>query len=125
MRKILMPTDFSDCANNALDYTIFLAKKMDAELVLLSAYYIPSSGAASIVVNIQEDLRKETQEDLDTLMELKTSKNPWLKISSIVDFNIPSNFDFTRIRLKFYYNFFSKELCNFKVRLMRPTCNMG
>ena len=28
MRKILVPIDFSDCANNALDYTIFLAKKM-------------------------------------------------------------------------------------------------
>ncbi|MEN9001207.1 MAG: universal stress protein, partial [Flavobacteriales bacterium] len=91
MRKILVPTDFSDCANNALEYAIFLAKKMDAELVILSAYHIPSSGAASIVVNIQEDLRKETQEDLDAVIEAKTKKYGWLKISSVVDFNIPSN----------------------------------
>lgn len=91
MRKILVPTDFSKCAGNALDYAIFLAKKMDAEIVLLSAYHIPSSGAATIVVNIQEDLRKETQEELDALIEKKTKKHPWLKISSVVDFNIPSN----------------------------------
>lgn len=91
MRKILVPTDFSECANNALDYAIFLSKKMDAEIVLLSAYHIPSSGAATIVMNIQEDLRKETQEELDELIKLKTKNNSGLKISSIVDFNIPSN----------------------------------
>ncbi len=91
MRKILVPTDFSACANNALEYAIFLAKKMDAEIVLLSAYHIPSSGAATIVVNIQEDLRKETQEELDALIAKKSKKYSWLKLTSIVDFNIPSN----------------------------------
>jgi nucleotide-binding universal stress UspA family protein len=91
MRKILVPTDFSDCASNALEYAIFLSKKLDAEIVLLSAYHIPSSGAATIIVNIQEDLRKETQEELDSLIALKTKKYSGLKISSAIDFNIPSN----------------------------------
>lgn len=33
--KILMPTDFSDCANAALGHAIFLAQQLDAEIHLL------------------------------------------------------------------------------------------
>lgn len=91
MNKILVPTDFSACANNALDYAIYIAEKLKSEIVLLSAYHIPSSGSATIVMNIQEDMRKETIEELNTLIELKKSSNPTVKISGETDYSVPSN----------------------------------
>lgn len=91
MRKLLVPTDFSECAENALDYALFLAKKMNAEITLLSAYHIPASGSATIVVNIQEDMRKETEEELDALLLKKNKEYPKVKISRETDFNVPVN----------------------------------
>ncbi|MEN8787126.1 MAG: universal stress protein [Flavobacteriales bacterium] len=91
MRKLLVPTDFSECAENALDYALFLAKKMNAEITLLSAYHIPASGSATIVVNIQEDMRKETEEELATLIQKKKKDFPKIKISGETDFNVPVN----------------------------------
>lgn len=91
MRKILVPTDFSKCAYNALNYAIHIANKLKAEIVLLSAYHIPTSGSATIVVNIQEDMRKETTEELNELIGKVKGKHPRLKISGITDFNVASN----------------------------------
>ena len=91
MRKLLVPTDFSECAENALDYALFLAKKMNAEITLLSAYHIPASGSATIVVNIQEDMRKETKQELEELKNKTLERYPKLKISCKTDFNVPSN----------------------------------
>lgn len=91
MRKLLVPTDFSECAENALDYALFLAQKTNAEITLLSAYHIPSSGSATIVVNIQEDMRKETEEELTTLINKKKIAYPKVKIVAETDFNVPVN----------------------------------
>ncbi|HEY1188942.1 MAG TPA: universal stress protein, partial [Gemmata sp.] len=35
IRRILVPTDFSDCATKAVRYAVELADKLGAELVLL------------------------------------------------------------------------------------------
>lgn len=91
MRKILVPTDFSKCAHNALNYAIHIASKLKAEIVLLSAYHIPTSGSATIVVNIQEDMRKETTEELNELISKVKEDHTRLKISGITDFNVASN----------------------------------
>ena len=37
-KKFLIPIDFSVTSNNALNYSLFLASKMNAELVLLHTY---------------------------------------------------------------------------------------
>ena len=91
MRKILVPTDFSECAENALNYALYIAKKMKAEIVLLSAYHVPSSGSASIVINIQEEMRTETNRELKSLISNLESVHPKLKFSGFSDFNIPAN----------------------------------
>lgn len=39
MKTILVPTDFSNNASNALDYAIGLAKKENAKIILIHAYY--------------------------------------------------------------------------------------
>src|SRR5688572_28123824 len=41
MKNILVPTDFSANANNALDYAIELAKMDDADLIIFHAYQLP------------------------------------------------------------------------------------
>lgn len=40
MKTILVPTDFSKNADNALDYAIHLAKNEKAKIILLNAFYI-------------------------------------------------------------------------------------
>ncbi|MGZ5281785.1 MAG: universal stress protein [Bacteroidia bacterium] len=46
MKKILVPTDFSDNAGHALRYAVLLAQKTGAEIILLNVYdvYIPADG---------------------------------------------------------------------------------
>jgi nucleotide-binding universal stress UspA family protein len=39
--RILVPTDFSDCATRALEYAIELASKLSASIVLLHVYLPP------------------------------------------------------------------------------------
>jgi nucleotide-binding universal stress UspA family protein len=41
MKKILVPTDFSEVANNAFVHALELASKVDAELLLLHTYELP------------------------------------------------------------------------------------
>ncbi len=37
MKPILIPTDFSRCAQNAIDYAVSIAKKTKAEIIILHA----------------------------------------------------------------------------------------
>ena len=41
MKKILVPTDFSEVADNAFVHALELASKVDAELLLLHTYELP------------------------------------------------------------------------------------
>ncbi|HVU57951.1 MAG TPA: universal stress protein [Puia sp.] len=43
MKRILVPTDFSDCAANALDFAVQSAKILPAEIILLHAFYLHGS----------------------------------------------------------------------------------
>lgn len=60
MKRILVPTDFSDTADRARDYAINLAELLNAEIFLLNTYHIPHSGA-TVVVDVN-DLARETSE---------------------------------------------------------------
>jgi nucleotide-binding universal stress UspA family protein len=42
MKTILVPTDYSDCANNALEYAIALAKTTGASITILNVYHLPA-----------------------------------------------------------------------------------
>lgn len=41
METILVPTDFSDAADNAVNYAVGLAKYFDAKIILLNAFSVP------------------------------------------------------------------------------------
>ena len=56
MDIILVATDFSDSANNAVDYAVELAKLVSAKIVLVNAYNLPYStyetGSAGDLINV-------------------------------------------------------------------------
>ncbi|MFY0605469.1 MAG: universal stress protein [Cyclobacteriaceae bacterium] len=73
MKKILIPTDFSECAHNALDVAISLAKKFDAELHLYHYLNIPIDWvhldfAQNTIFPDMSDEKKQAEEQLSTLM---------------------------------------------------------
>ncbi len=61
MKKLLVPTDFSATANNALEYAIALANIFGSEITLLHTYRVYSSTGSFISVEsfIQEDAANE------------------------------------------------------------------
>ena len=42
MKKLLFPTDFSETANNAFVYALKMAKSIDAEVIVLHVYDLPT-----------------------------------------------------------------------------------
>lgn len=49
MKKILVPTDFSEQAGFALDLALGIARKNDAEIILLNVLDIPGGDRKSVV----------------------------------------------------------------------------
>lgn len=54
MKKILFPTDFSETANNAFVYALEMAKCIDAEVIVLHVYDLPTVSYGEIPVTISE-----------------------------------------------------------------------
>ncbi len=81
MKTIIVPTDFSNPSNNALDYGIEMAKAINASLMIFHVYQVPVSISDTPVVLISVDeLRKTAENNLMALKEELEIKNPGLKI---------------------------------------------
>lgn len=76
MRKVLIPTDFSDGAMNAVSYAFDMFKGMgDTEFILLNTYDIPRSGLSNIKLkSINDILKKDSEEGLERCLA-KMKKN--------------------------------------------------
>jgi nucleotide-binding universal stress UspA family protein len=93
MKKILVPTDFSETANRARDYAVQLAQELNAEVTLLNIYHIPSTAARpDVFVNIgeiakgAEQLMKEQLEYLNlnySNIKFRSSCTPGFVIDSV------------------------------------------
>lgn len=60
MKTILVPTDYSETANNALYYAIELAKLAKAKIILLHAYHVPlPTGDIPVMLVSPAELEKE------------------------------------------------------------------
>ncbi len=68
MKKILVPTDFSDGAFNALIHALHIAKQFGAAIDIIHAYSIPPTGTA-VMVDLTDILRKNANEELVLLRE--------------------------------------------------------
>ena len=81
IRKILLPTDFSECANAALDHALFLARQHSAELHLLHVvvlhdddpfdptHHFPDSG------ELFERLQRLAAGELENLLTPRSTEN--------------------------------------------------
>jgi len=66
MKKILIPTDFSDGAFNALIHAMHLAKSIGASIQIVHAYSMPPTGS-NVMVDITDILKKNAEEELGEL----------------------------------------------------------
>lgn len=75
--RILVPTDFSSQAENALDYACTLAGRLDATVSLLSVVGVPSLGVpelgAAMTASVIDDMIKDNQAGLDALADARRS----------------------------------------------------
>ena len=63
MKLIIVPTDFSPLADNALKYAMDLASAMDGSLMILNVYQLPISFSEVPMVTISVDELKKISED--------------------------------------------------------------
>ena len=63
MKKILVPTDFSDNARHAMEYAIAFGD-VDAHYVLMNSYESPNVGGSGAFISMEEILEKEAKKDL-------------------------------------------------------------
>lgn len=69
MKRIIVPTDFSEGAWNAFLYAVKLAEKIDIkELIILNSYQEPHSGASTIV-SIQKIMKEDSERQMEGLLE--------------------------------------------------------
>lgn len=70
MKTIIVPTDFSAIATNALHYALEMAKKVNASILLLHVYQVPVSFTDTPIVLVSvEELRKGAEEQMLKLKE--------------------------------------------------------
>ena len=85
--KILVPTDFSACAHNALDYAIGLASEMDAEIIIMHSIVYNDTSFISAASKEEENTRRynSAKESIDKELSYIKSKNPNLEARSELD----------------------------------------
>ena len=67
VKKVLFPTDFFPCANQALDHALYLAKRHGAELHMLHAIVLHQEDPHNPVAHVID--LQEMEEHLETLAE--------------------------------------------------------
>lgn len=75
MKKIVLPTDFSDNAINAVEYAIAMFSDEDVEFILLNTYIEPYTSADTFV-SISDILEKESKRKMEAEHERLSEKFP-------------------------------------------------
>ena len=77
-RTILVPVDFSECSERALDYAVALAAKLDAKVHLLNVISIPAltvpEVGSMIAPTVLESAIRENQAALDKLADARRAQ---------------------------------------------------
>ena len=68
MKKILVPTDFSMNSWKAIAYGADLAKRVDAELIILNAYTLPYSNQ-TVLLSMKEILKESAESGLKDVLD--------------------------------------------------------
>lgn len=106
IKKILVPTDFSACAENAIDYAAAIAGKTEAEITLLHVYTIPVVDAGMIMPSVEayiNEIESSGRRKLkDSVLRIKkqfadmrvsTRIKSGFAVSDIVDYAKKGKFD--------------------------------
>jgi nucleotide-binding universal stress UspA family protein len=90
METILVPTDFSETADNALDYAIELAKLTNSKLILLHAYHLPIQASPDLLYpTISEaELERINKKGLQNLEEKIKVHEPDIKIELLSQYGL-------------------------------------
>ena len=75
-KKILLPTDGSDFANNAAKHALFLASKCDAKIIALSVVendFVNSVSLEENILEITNILKEDSQDNLDEFKNFAAS----------------------------------------------------
>lgn len=75
-KHILVPTDFGEAAQCALDVAIMLGSRFDSKLTLVHAYELPVSGYADGLYWPADDLMRVAQETLDAALAKAKERFP-------------------------------------------------
>jgi nucleotide-binding universal stress UspA family protein len=77
-RNILVPIDFSDTAERALDYAVMLANKLDAKIHLLNVIGVPALGVpelgVALTASVIDSVVRSNQDALDKLADSRRDK---------------------------------------------------
>jgi len=79
LKKILVPVDFSDCSNKALQYAVPFVKQFDAELILLHVVQISLSVPEMPAIDIgliQRQIRETGKKELQKLQRTVADEIP-------------------------------------------------
>src|SRR5687768_8790645 len=84
MKKILVPTDFSSCADKALNYALEIAKKSEAEIMLLHASELLTSNFIDRRSMIEEHNQSILEDVNGKLQAIKQRINEAIPVHLIV-----------------------------------------
>lgn len=70
MKTILFPTDFSSYADKALEFAIEIAKKSDAKIIAVNAFYVPTVDVNIPPVLLDQMYKEEEKESESRLQNL-------------------------------------------------------
>jgi nucleotide-binding universal stress UspA family protein len=84
MKTVILPTDYSDNANNAINYALQLFKNKKVNFVLYHAYIIPNAGNTSLLA-IDDVIRKESLERLKEQKATIQKGHPNITIETVVE----------------------------------------
>src|SRR5687767_1295173 len=83
IQRILVPTDFTETSDRALDFALELARKFDASITLVHVYQIPAMGFADggyiAGAEVAAQLSTAGQKRLDALVESKKTSGVPMK----------------------------------------------
>ena len=68
MRRIIVPTDYSNAAWNAFLYAVKLAENLQAEVLLLNAYHEPHGGTTTMHM-LDKVMQKDSEKGMEKLLE--------------------------------------------------------
>ena len=85
MKKILVPTDFSETANKARDYAIQLAQTLNAEIILLNSFHIPNLGDyEGALINLDYQIKEQAENQMKEQLKYVKLNYSNIKFSEVI-----------------------------------------